>query len=89
MKTAAGPQLVYSSNTEKTIDRNSPGTVDTSLEDLLGAPTQVIHRQTEKMRNNEEKEEVDQVREENNLLLSQFSTPENRSGQLSTSATQT
>lgn len=35
----------------------------------------MIYRQTEKMRNNEEKEEVDQVREEN-VLLSLLSTPE-------------
>lgn len=34
------------------------------------------YRQTQQMCNNEEKEEVDRVREEKNVLLSLLSTPE-------------
>lgn len=61
--------------TEKTTDRNSP-----EIWSLLVLPrspdTQKIYRQTQQMCNKEEKEEVDQVREENNVLLSLLSTPE-------------
>lgn len=80
-------QLVYSSRAEETDHRNSPDKAEMSLENLLGAaeepPPQMSYGRTERMCNNEEKEEVIQVRKENTLLLSQFSTPENRSEQLS------